>query len=257
MLEMVSPERPAGLGRDRRLRVLAVEALADCAPVGERDGRVRGGHPADLGVERRDLAPPIGQPGAVRRRLVALGPGRGHRSRVRAGRARHDPDPEDDEDDRPELAPVKARQVQPERLGREEPEADDQDDHAGDHRGGPAVVGRRRAPGRRQRWEARRAGVWSRAVVAAPRPAVASVGGWGRRVRRRRRRLDGRPNCRRRVVRAEHLVSLGRSLDQDHRSVPLAQKRSRRKALSSWFQQSGTIRYGLTCCGDRSRGRSA
>ena len=59
--------------------MLAIEHLADRPPVGQRDGRVVGGHRPDLRVERRDASPPVGQPGTIGGRAVALRPGRvGH-----------------------------------------------------------------------------------------------------------------------------------------------------------------------------------
>src|SRR3954463_3904543 len=71
-------------------------------------------------------------------------------SSSRAGtveRPEHDREPEDDEDDRPELAPIEVRQVQPERGRREEPAADDEEQDAEDERRASAgvAVGR---PGR-------------------------------------------------------------------------------------------------------------
>ena len=74
--EVVGLEGRACVRRDGRLRMLAEQPLADGAPMRERDRRVGGGHRPDLGVQRGDPPAPVGQPGPVRRRPVALAPGR-------------------------------------------------------------------------------------------------------------------------------------------------------------------------------------
>ena len=66
MIEVAGLERAAFRRRDRRLRVLAVQALADGPPVGEGDRGIGRGHGADLGVERRDASAPVGEAQAVR-----------------------------------------------------------------------------------------------------------------------------------------------------------------------------------------------
>ena len=152
MIEMARREGVARPQRDRGLWVLAVEQLTDGAPVGQRDRRVRGCHPADLGIEAGDPAAPVGQPRAVRRRSVALAPGPGawldHRLPVSPRRSVHDPCADPDQEERPELTPLDVGQVEAERPAGEEPQPDEQDDHAEDQRGVPSVIGRWRAPGR-------------------------------------------------------------------------------------------------------------
>ena len=113
--------------------------------MGEGDGRVVGGHRRGPRVEGRDAAAPVGQPGAV-----LADPSPWVQSATTPDGAVDDPAAEEDQDDRPELAPVEVRQVQPERPRREEPGADDQDDDPEDERRAAAVIGRRWLPGRRR-----------------------------------------------------------------------------------------------------------
>ena len=175
---------PSGLGRDRRLRVLPEQALADRTPVAERDRPVRARPCARTSAYRAS------RPGAANRPAragpsptVALGPVVVIGRRVRrAERAEQDPDPEDDEDQRARAAPVDTRQVEPERRRREKPEADDQEHDAGDHGAG-------RRPRSRRRWSpgaARRrgggAGLWRGGGGLGRRWRVSAAIGASRRV---------------------------------------------------------------------------
>src|SRR6478672_5527702 len=78
-------------------------------------------------------------------------------SRARAiERAEDDGKADDDEDDRPELAPIEVGQIEPQRRGREEPAADDQEQDTEDERGPPPGVGGTWLPG--GLWRRRRGG---------------------------------------------------------------------------------------------------
>ncbi len=86
--------------------------------------------------------------------------------------------------------PVDARQLQPQRCRREEPQADEQDDRAADERRAPVALPPRRAPRRWARWRAPAASLrpsasWSCRPSRASRPSVAVSFGrhrtWSRR----------------------------------------------------------------------------
>ena len=187
-------------GRDRRLRVLAVEPLADRAPVGVGDRGVGRGHRPDLGVQRRDPPPPVGQPG---RSVAEPSPWRPGRASVTSALSSHrppdDPDADADEEQRPELAPVDAWQVEAERLGREEPQPTTRRmsprisdtlrpwSAGGGCQAGPAAAWRASRPA-----AARAAVARPPAAQAATRAASAAVGH-----RRRRRRGWSRSSGRR------------------------------------------------------------
>ena len=160
--------------------MLAVEPLAHGTPVGEGGARIGRRHRPDLGVERRDPAPPVGQPGAVGRRAVARRPvervGHPGQRSLAPHRAEQDRGPDDDEDDRPELAPADRRQVEPERPLAEEPDPDAQDEQPDDERPDPTAVATIAAtmPPRRR---GRRRGARTRAP-----PAARAAGGAERRL---------------------------------------------------------------------------
>ena len=157
--------RNAGPGcrRDRRLRMLAEEPFAYCAPMRQGGAGVGRGHRPDLGVERGDAATPVGEPQAIGRRAVALRPvervGHSGSGSIAPQRAEQHDRPDHDQDHRPELAPADRRKVDPQRALEEEPHADAQDEQADDERPDTtriaAISSSRRRPGRHG-WRGRR-----------------------------------------------------------------------------------------------------